>query len=171
MAIHKLADGPITLTITALRLGVQGNFGTQAAFDSGDTTVFISEPTALRQLSRLNLTTESVVGQTLHFAQTKKDGKTYTDINLVGAGTTPPQHVPIPAGQPMQGTTTHGTAVHGTTPRHAKLTVPEAAALYGECVDAAMATLGAKLEGVGIGASDMAIQAAAATLFIQVCRS
>lgn len=163
MAIHKLADGPITLTITALRLGVQGNFGTQAAFDSGDTTVFISEPTALRQLSRLNLTTESVVGQTLHFAQTKKDGKTYTDINLDGAG------VPLPTARPTRAVA--GAATHGTAPRHAKLTVPEAAALYGECVDAAMATLGSKLEGVGIGASDMAIQAAAATLFIQVCRS
>lgn len=154
MAIHKLATGPITLTVTAVEQS-EGNFGPQVRFDgaSGD-CVFISEMSAARQLARLNLTMESVVGKTIHFEQIKKDGKTFVNMSLSSGGATPaasPSAAPAYTAAPKQ-------------------TIAELAGIYSECVSFAMATLGAKCEEAGIPIDAAAIQSAAATLFIKGTR-
>jgi hypothetical protein len=156
MAIHKLANGPLTLTVVKAE-SQEGQFGTQVCFDGeGDVRVYVNELTAMKQLARLNLTLDSVVGQTLHMEQIKKDGKTYTNITLANAGApaTPASSAPraaMPAPAP-------------------KATLAEIAAIYDECVSRAMVTLGARCEEAGIPFDASAIQAAAATLFIRGTR-
>ena len=154
MAIHKLATGPITMTVSKLSQET-GNFGEQVVLDDAaqDVRVYINEMTAMRQLARLDLTTETVIGKTLHIEQIKKDGKTFTNFNLVAPGAAAP--------------TPRATAVVAAAP---KVTVADAAGIYAECVAHAMATLGAKCEDAGIPIDASAIQAAAATLFIKVTR-
>lgn len=150
MPIHKLAEGPITLTVIGVE-NVQGNFGPQVKLTGDDgTDVYINELSAQKQLARLNLTTESVVGKTIHMEQVKKNGSTFTNIALAGAGTPAPR-----------------AAVAAPAP---KQTVAELAGVYSECVGYALATLGAKCEDAGIPVDASAIQAAAATLFIKVTR-
>jgi hypothetical protein len=151
MAIHKLATGPITLTVTGVEQS-EGNFGPQVRFDSVGDCVFISEMSAMRQLARLNLTMESVVGKTIHFEQIKKDGKTFVNMNLASGGDTP-SAAPAPSYTPAP-----------------KQTIGELAAVYGECVAHAMATLGARCEEAGLPIDAAAIQSAAATLFIKATR-
>ena len=154
MPIHKLAEGPITITVTATET-VQGNYGEQVKLSSTDgVDVYISSLTAAKQLARLQLDLETVVGQTLHLEQIKKNGTTYTNISRAAAGS---ESAPA-ASRP---------AAAAATPR---MTVGEAASLYGECVAHAMATLGARCEEAGIPIDAAAIQSAAATLFIKGTR-
>lgn len=161
--IHKLANGPITLTVTDLQ-SVEGQFGAQTQIDGEDehgqdVRVFVSEMTAMRQLARLNLTPETVLGRTLHLKQVKKDGKTYTDIDVVRPGA---------ASARSDGEArTESVARPASAP---KMTVAEAGVLYASCVEVAMSTLGAKLEEAGVPVDAAAIQAAAATLFIRMTR-
>lgn len=156
MAIHKLATGPITLTVTAVEQS-EGNFGPQVRFDgaSGD-CVFISEMSAVRQLARLNLTMESVVGQTIHFEQIKKDGKTFVNMNLSSGGATP-------AATPAAGVARAIAATHA-------MPFEDIVALYARCVDAAFSTFGLKCEEAGVAIDATALQASAATLFIKATR-
>ncbi len=156
MPIHKLAEGPITITVTATET-VQGNYGEQVKLSSTDgVDVYISSLTAAKQLARLNLDLDTVVGQTLHLEQIKKNGTTYTNISkaTAGAASAPAPRAAAPA------------AVASAP----KMTVAEAAVIYGECVAQAMVTLGARCEEAGIPIDASAIQAAAATLFIKVTR-
>ena len=147
MAFHKLADGPITMTIGAVR-SAEGKFGPQMVFSSTEgTDVFISELSGAKGLARLNLTPESVVGETLSFEQIKKDGKTFTNINKGGAVTAPV-------------TRTTSTAAPSA------LNYEDAVALYSRCVEAAIQQLGGKCGDAEIPVDGSAIQAAAATLFI-----
>jgi hypothetical protein len=156
MPIHKLAEGPITITVTATET-VQGNYGEQVKLSSTDgIDVYISSLTAAKQLARLNLDLDTVVGQTLHLEQIKKNGTTYTNISKATAGAAAP--APRAAAAP---------AAVSAAP---KMTVSEAAVIYGECVAQAMVTLGARCEDAGIPIDASAIQAAAATLFIKVTR-
>jgi hypothetical protein len=151
--VHKLANGPITLTIAAVD-SAEGNFGPQTVFRGTDgTDVYMSEMSAMRGLARLNLTAETAVGETLMMEQVKKDGKTCTNINMTGAGASaaPRAAAPVAAAAPKQ-------------------TVQDLARVYRECVEAAVATLGVALEGAEIAITAEAIQAAAATLFIKVTR-
>ena len=153
MAIHKLADGPITLTVSRIEAQV-GNFGPQfQIFGTADELVYVSEKSTLSGLARLNMTTESVVGQTIRIEQVKKDGKTFTNIHRVGAGEVSESSAPSPVASPV-----------------AKLTLPELAAIYSDCVSFAMATLGAKCEAAEIAFTASDIAAAAATLFIRSSR-
>jgi hypothetical protein len=156
MAAHKLADGPITLTVSRLEAQI-GNFGPQfQIFGTADELVYVSEKSTLSGLARLNMTTESVVGQTIRIEQVKKDGKTFTNIHKVGAGEVPSSSSsPSPASSPSP---------------VAKLTLPELAAIYSDCVSYAMATLGAKCEAAEITFTAADIAAAAATLFIRSSR-
>lgn len=150
MAYHKLADGPITMTIASVRPD-EGKFGPQMVFSSTEgVDVFISEMSATKGLARLNLTPESVVGETLTFEQIKKDGKTFTNINKGSAGA-----VTAPA------TRTTSTAASA-------LSYEDAVALYARCVDAAIQHLGGKCGDAEIPVDGSAIQAAAATLFISL---
>jgi hypothetical protein len=154
MAAHKLAGGPITLTVSRLEAQI-GNFGPQfQIFGTADELVYVSEKSTLSGLARLNMTTESVVGQTIRIEQVKKDGKTFTNIHKVGAGEVPSSS-PSPASSPSP---------------VAKLTLPELAAIYSDCVSYAMATLGAKCEAAEITFTASDIAAAAATLFIRGTR-
>ncbi len=153
MPFHKLADGPITMTIGAVR-SAEGKFGPQMVFSSTDgTDVFISEMSGAKGLARLNLTEETVIGKTLAFEQIKKDGKTFTNINLSSGGAA---------------TATASTAaVAKATPA---LSFDDAVALYAKCVQAAIQHLGKACEGAEIPVDGAAIQAAAATLFIRTSK-
>lgn len=158
MPIHKLAEGPITITVAAVET-VQGNYGAQVKFTSVDgTDVYISELSATKQLARLNITPESSIGETLHFEQVKKNGTTYTNVSKAN---------PAMAGAAPK------VAPAGTTTAYApapKQSIGELAVLYSECVRHAMVTLGAACEEAGIPVDASAIQAAAATLFIKATR-
>ena len=157
MAIHKLANGPITLTVTNVDQS-EGNFGPQVRFDgaSGD-CVYISEMSAARQLARLNLTMETVVGQTVHFEQIKKDGKTFVNMHLASGGETPAA-APSSAGVARAIAATHA------------MPFEEIVALYARCVDAAFSTFGLKCEEAGVAVDSAALQSAAATIFIKATR-
>jgi hypothetical protein len=154
--IHKLANGPLTLTVSDIA-SVEGNFGTQTQIDGEDANgqevrVFVSEMTAMRQLARLNLTPETVLGQTLTLTQVKKDGKTFTDF-VIGSKDAPAKAAPAAAPAPVK-----------------KMDFDEMVALYNACVKAAMHTLGVQCETTGVPIDASAIQAGAATLFIRASK-
>jgi hypothetical protein len=147
MPFHKLADGPITMTIAAVK-SAEGKFGPQMVFSSTEgVDVFISEMSGAKGLARLNLTPESVVGETLSFEQIKKDGKTFTNIN-------------------KGGTVTPSVTRTTSTAAPSALNYEDAVALYSRCVEAAIQQLGGKCGDAEIPVDGSAIQAAAATLFI-----
>lgn len=155
MATHKLANGPATMVVQSIEK-TEGNFGPQYRFSGEDgTDVYISELAADRGLQRLNLTPETAVGRTLTLVQVKKDGKTYTNIELAGSPAAKAASAPAPAG-----------AAPAPRPATHALSVAEAKALYSECLDAACATLVQKCEELGIPMDANAVQAATATLFI-----
>jgi hypothetical protein len=150
--IHKLAEGPITLTIARIEAQV-GNFGPQfAMYGTNDELVYVSEKSTLSGLSRLNLTPESVVGETIRLEQIAKDGKRFTNIYRANAEGVTPSAVASPA-----------------APK-APVDLPALAVLYGECFAIAMATLGVKCEEAGVPYDASALQAAAATIFIKATR-
>lgn len=158
MPIHKLAEGPITITVLATEV-TQGNYGAQVKFTGdNDTLVFVSEMTAQKQLARLGLTVESCIGQALKFEQIKKNGTTYTNVYRAAAGE---------AGAAAPAASAPAAPAYTPAP---KLSMPELIALYSECVSGAMITLGAKCEEAGVPIDASAIQAAAATLFIKATR-
>ena len=155
MAFHKLADGPITMVIGAVK-SAEGKFGPQMVFSSVDgTDVYISEMSGAKGLARLNLTPESVLGQTLHFEQVRKDGKTFTNISLATGS------APTAAAAP---------ATRTTSTAAPSLSFEDAVALYAKCVQAAIQHLGKACEGAEIPVDGAAIQSAAATLFIRTSK-
>jgi hypothetical protein len=154
--IHKLANGPLTITISDIA-SVEGNFGTQTQIDGEDLNgqevrVFVSEMTAMRQLARLNLTPETALGMTLTLTQVKKDGKTFTDFAIANKDA-PAKAAPAAAAAPVK-----------------KMDFDEMVALYNACVKAAMHTLGVQCETTGVPIDASAIQAGAATLFIRASK-
>lgn len=152
MPIHKLANGPLTITIASVE-STEGNFGPQVCFTGDEgTSVYISELSATKQIARLNLTLEDCIGQTLFFEQIKKEGKTYTNIALAGGASVAPRAPAAPA-----------------APK-APVDLAALAVLYGECVDIAIATLGVRCEASGVPYDAAALQSAAATLFIKATR-
>lgn len=154
MSIHKLANGPLTITIASVE-STEGNFGPQVCFTGDEgTSVYISELSATKQIARLNLTLEGCIGQTLFFEQVKKDGKTYTNIALAGG----------------MGARTPIGASPAAAATKAPVDLPSLAVLYGECVSIAMATLGVKCEEAGVPYDAQALQSAAATIFIKATR-
>lgn len=159
MAIHKLADGPITLTIANAEI-TEGKFGAQYqvtgyAPDGMETRVYVSQKSFEQQLSRLKIDPMDCSGETLHFEQVKKDGTTYTNINR-GRG--------MASGEARQA------APAASAAPASKITPQEAGKIYSECVTQALLTLGARCEENGIALTAEALQSAAATLFIKVTR-
>jgi hypothetical protein len=150
--IHKLAEGPITLTIARIEAQV-GNFGPQfAMYGTNDELVYVSEKSTLSGLSRLNLTPESVPGVTLRLEQISKDGKRFTNIFRANAEGVTPSATPTPA-----------------APK-APVDLPALIALYDSCFAGAMSTLGMRCEEAGVPYDAAALQSAAATLFIKATR-
>lgn len=150
MAIHKLANGPITMTIASVAQK-EGNFGPQYCFTGIDgTDVYVSETAGAQQLGRLNLSIESCIGATITMGQVKKDNKTFTNFALASADA---------AGTPAP-------VANTPAPAAPKLTLEEAVALYSQCVQNSVMILGAQCEAAGIPIDASAIQAGAATLFI-----
>ena len=151
--IHKLANGPCTLEISAA-IASEGNFGPQVCFIGVDgTSVYVNESPAKRGLERLSLDLDTVIGQTIRFSQVAKDGKKFTNLDRAGEGTaaTPSAVAPVAAAPKV-------------------VDLPALAVLYSECVSIAMATLGMKCEEAGVPFDASAIQAAAATIFIKATR-
>lgn len=154
MAFHKLADGPITMVIGAVK-SAEGKFGPQMVFSSVDgTDVYISELSGAKGLARLNLTPESVLGQTLNFEQIRKDGKTFTNINLATGS------APTAAAAPATRTTSTASA----------LSFEDAVALYSRCVQAAIQHFAKACEQAEIPVDGASVQSAAATLFIRTSK-
>ena len=152
--IHKLATGPCTLEIASI-VDSMGNFGPQVCFTGADgTSVYVNEGPAKRGLERLSLDSETAIGATIRFSQKKKDGKTFTDLDLAGEGT---------ASTPVA-------AAAAPVAQKAPVDLPALAVLYAECVAIAMATLGLKCEEAGVPYDASALQAAAATIFIKATR-
>ena len=152
--IHKLANGPCTLEISAA-IPSEGNFGPQVCFIGTDgTSVYVNDGPARRGLERLGLDMETTIGATIRFSQKKKDGKTFTDLDLAGEGTaaTPAPAAAAPVAQ------------------RAPVDLAALALLYSECVDIAIATLGCKCEASSVPYDAAALQSAAATLFIRAAR-
>lgn len=160
MPIHKLAEGPVVLTVTQVALGLPSKFNpeqTQAKLtDENGFDLYLNEATALRQLQRIGLNFETVIGQTLHVEQVKKNGTTYTNISKAAAGAVAPR--------------VEGAAAAPVATASPKLSVGELGALYAACLDQAIGTLGVKCEEAGIPIDASAIQAAAATIFIKATR-
>lgn len=152
--IHKLANGPITLSPVTAIDSAEGNFGPQMVFKgNADDIVFISEMSGAKGLARLNLTAETAIGKTLTLEQVKKDGKTFTNIHL-GAGAAPAAGAAAPAARPMA----------------APMDVAALGAIYQQCVDQAMITIGNRLMESGTPFDGAVIQSAAATLFIRATK-
>ena len=150
--IHKLAEGPITLTIARIEAQV-GNFGPQfAMYGTNDELVYVSEKSTLSGLSRLNLTPESVVGETIRIEQVKKDGKTYTNISKSSGENVTPSATPAPAAPKPP------------------VDLPALIALYDSCFAGAMSTLGMRCEEAGVPYDAQALASAAATIFIRAAR-
>jgi len=158
MGVHKLANGPVTLTISEVR-NVEGNFGPQMEFTDGTTSVYVNEMPAQRGLARLGIDAEGAVGRTITFVQVKKDGKTFTNLEWGSAeAAATPEYQPPRAGAPAP-----------AAPSSRK-TKEEMYELYGECVAEAVNRFGAQCDALGLPYSAEALQSSAATLFIQVAR-
>lgn len=154
--IHKLANGPCTLEISAA-IPSEGNFGPQVCFIGTDgTSVYVNDSPAKRGLERLSLDIDTVIGQTIRFSQVKKDGKTFTNLDRAGEGTAETPAAAAPVAAPA-------------APK-APVDLAALAVLYSECFSIAMATLGVKCEEAGVPYDASALQSAAATLFIRACR-
>jgi hypothetical protein len=162
MAIWKLAEhGPVAITVTEIS-EQEGKFGPQFAVDGvtedgEEARLFVSTKALVQQLGRLKLDVDSALGQQLYFEQVSKDGTKYTNISRGTGGPTKAAGAPSGA-KPA--------AAPAAPARVARLTPAEAAKVYAECVDLAMATLGARLEQAEVPFDGAVIQSAAATLFI-----
>jgi len=166
MAIWKLAEhGPVAITVTEIS-EQEGKFGPQfavdgvvsdATADNEEVRLFVSTKALVQQLGRLKLDVDTALGQQLYFEQVSKDGTKYTNISRGTGG--PARAAGAPSGAKPA-------AAPAAPARVARMTPAEAAKVYEECVNWAMATLGARLEQAEVPFDGAVIQAAAATLFI-----
>ena len=162
MAIWKLAEhGPVSITVTEIT-EQEGKFGPQFAVDGvtadgEEVRLFVSTKALTSQLGRLKLDADTALGQQLYFEQVSKDGTKYTNISRGTGG--PAKAAGAPAGAKPA-------AAPAAAARPVRMTPAEAAKVYAECVDLAMATLGARLEQAEVPFDGAVIQSAAATLFI-----
>ena len=151
MTTHKMADGPITMTVASV-VEVEGKFGKQFMFTSDTgTSVYISEKATDQQFVRNKFTFDNVIGKRLTFLQVQKDDKKFTNI--------------IPA-LPENGPAAQAAHSIGAPAAVAsRFTLEQRTAFYSRCVDAAITVLGSKCEAVEIPLDARAIQAAAYTLY------
>lgn len=169
MAIWKLAEhGPVSITVAEITEMTGGKFpnNPQVAVDGvtedgEEVRLYVGSKGLKQQLERLKLDVDSAIGQQLYFEQVVKDGTKYTNISR---GTGGPAKVAAPSASPAGAKP--AAAAPAAPARAARLTPAEAAKVYAECVDLAMATLGARLEQAEVPFDGAVIQSAAATLFI-----
>lgn len=145
-----------TLDITGCEV-VEGNYGQQVKFQSGDDTLYLPDTSAFRQLERIGLDVETAVGERLTFsrsASTKPGAKPFWNIAVA---TSPIEtHNPLPA-IPSAKTPTSMTPseekprLHRLYLRATRLVLDEVVPLYVKA---------------GIGCSDTAVAAMTAALFI-----
>jgi hypothetical protein len=159
MPMHKLKDSPITLTVADIAQ-VEGNFGVQYKITSDDgTDVYVNVAPFDRQLGRLSLDVETLIGKTIRMEQVQKNGTTFTNVSLARAGGT--------ASAPAAASSAPRAAAAPAAP---KLTVSEASALYREALMGVYQTLGDACAELGVPVTADALQAAAATVFIAANR-
>ena len=160
---------------------VQGNYGPQIKFtgqtpDDDNAVLFLNVDTATRQLARIGLDAQSVVGRQVEFARTEKNGTKYTDINK-------PSAMPQPSVKPL---TTQGKEPYSSGPAlpyevEQETGAPPAVVTnkadgfqrlfshYDVCMDHAL-QVAKKMETAGVGSDPEAVAAIAATLLIQADR-
>jgi hypothetical protein len=158
MPMHKLKDGPITLTVADIS-PVEGNFGAQYKITSDEgVDVYVNIAPFDRQLGRLSLDVESIVGQTIHMEQVQKNGTTFTNVSLARPGA--PTGVQAPRQAPNAAAPA---AAYAPAP---KLSVTEAAALYTEALMRVAPSLNEACGEYGIPLTADALHSAAATVVI-----
>jgi hypothetical protein len=186
MSIIKIQQGDtIHFTVTSIVRDVPSNnpkYKPQHKFigstpDDPDAAVFMSTVSAERQLGRLGLTLDSVVGQTIEFA---KPGE-YVDINRP-SGASPAPRAAAPVKQPF----TSGPHIPGmdgprpiATPEYGNVPAQQAAVdalranrldgvlnLHDVCVDHSLAVTVKKLTTAGIPVTAADVLSAAATMMI-----
>lgn len=108
MSIIKLKEAgeSHTMTVTACE-SVKGQYGEQMKFDGDGDTIYLPQDSAERQLTRLGLDAETVVGEHLTFSRSpnpKKGAAPFWDIAPAKAGTpAPSRRIAPPSGAPPQG--------------------------------------------------------------------
>lgn len=91
MSIIKLIPGQrIAFGVGGTEI-VEGNYGPQIKFsgatpDDGSAVLFLNVEPATRQLERIGLTVDSVVGQKLEIERVEKNGTKYTNIYKANSG-------------------------------------------------------------------------------------
>lgn len=174
--ILKLLPGQrINFGVAAIE-EVTGNFGPQLKFigstpDDQNAVMFLNVDAAQRQLARIGLDTQSVIGRKVEFARTEKNGTKYTDINL-------------PADKPKPLTTSGVKQPYASGPALPYETESETGAAptdtkadgfqrlfnaYDVCFSHAL-QIAQKMNKEDIGSSPEAVAAIAATLLIQADR-
>jgi hypothetical protein len=183
---------PVALTVTACKT-VEGNYGPQYQLDGhtadhGDVTLYLNVSTAQRQLDRLGVDAQTIVGETIEVERVVKDGKTYTNLNRARAAraATPTNGKPATqattakqaynAGPRIEGMdaddyapTPLASVHHPAPPTVADPTtsrLDKLFALHDACLAHALSQT-AQLERAKVGDSPEAISARAATLLIQ----
>jgi hypothetical protein len=131
--------------------------GQTGTYDGTD--VYVNVAPFDRQLGRLSLDVETLVGKTIRMEQVQKNGTTFTNVSLARAGG--------PASAPAAASSAPRTAAAPAAP---KLTVSEASALYREALMGVYQTLGDACAELGVPVTADALQAAAATVFIAANR-
>lgn len=183
MGIYKLQQGQsLVMTVAAVKLDVPATnprYGPSHQFvgrtaTDPDACVFMSPASAVRQLGRIGLTLDTVVGQTIEFA---KPGE-YVDINRPDGSPTPvatpvpttPTTVaqsasakqPFSAGAPIPGLDTPPTdATEGKVREWTRL-----CALHKKCLEFVLTTEAPMLVEAKVGASPESVSAHTAQLFI-----
>jgi hypothetical protein len=107
MSIIKIAEEGQSHTMTVTECeAVQGQYGEQVKFSDGADTIYLPKDSADRQLGRLTLDYETVVGATITFSRDhnpKKGAKPFWGISWAAPMTAPPKRIPPPSGAPPQG--------------------------------------------------------------------
>lgn len=151
MAFHKLKDGPITLTVASCDQ-VEGNFGPQYLVTGTDGTgVYVNVASFDRQLARLSLNADTVVGETIRMEQVQKNGTTFTNVYKANASevgaSAPTARAAAPAARPA-------------------MTVAEAGRMYQEALMAVYQPLADACGELQVPVTAEALNAAAATVMI-----
>lgn len=177
MSILKLNPGDrVSLTVRSIDV-VQGNYGPQYKFsgstpDDTDAVLFLNVEPADKQLTRANLSSTSVIGQTIDVERVEKNGTKYTNIYRAGNGAVATQPTVRPVATSGKLPYSSGPEIPGIDDDVAPTKDTRWNTLfnaYDVCLDHALVAA-RKLEKAEIGSSPEAVAAMAATLLIQADR-